>query len=68
MTLNRAGANEAVELSSKVSGLSVNRGDILSLKTSGGGGHGDPSARDVNAQRADLADGYVAGGDRRRSR
>jgi N-methylhydantoinase B len=63
MTLTRAGANEATELGSKVSGLPVNKGDVLSLKTSGGGGHGDPSERNADLARADLADGYIGGDD-----
>jgi N-methylhydantoinase B len=63
MTLTRAGANEATELGSKVSGLPVNKGDVLSLKTSGGGGHGDPRERNADLARADLADGYIGGGD-----
>jgi N-methylhydantoinase B len=45
MTLTRAGANAATDLSSKVSGLPVSKGDVLSLRTSGGGGYGDPGAR-----------------------
>ena len=63
MTLTRAGASEVTDLGSKVSGLPVNKGDVLSLKTSGGGGHGDPSTRAEDAVRADIADGYVCGGD-----
>jgi N-methylhydantoinase B len=63
MTLTRAGANDVTELGSKVSGLPVNRGDVLSLKTSGGGGHGDPAGRDAGAHSADLADGYVTARD-----
>jgi N-methylhydantoinase B len=63
MTLTRAGANAATDLSSKVSGLPVSKGDVLSLRTSGGGGYGDPGARDPNARQADLQGGYVSGGD-----
>jgi N-methylhydantoinase B len=35
------------------------RGDTVSLATPGGGGHGDPRARDAAALAADLAAGYV---------
>jgi N-methylhydantoinase B len=63
MTLTRAGANAATDLSSKVSGLPVSKGDVLSLRTSGGGGYGDPGARDANARQADLQGGYVSGAD-----
>jgi N-methylhydantoinase B/oxoprolinase/acetone carboxylase alpha subunit len=34
-------------------------GDLVRLKTPGGGGHGDPSQRPQADVRADLADGYV---------
>ena len=63
MTLTRAGANDVTELGSKVSGLPVYRGDVLSLKTSGGGGHGRAEDRDPEAVRADIKGGYVTSGD-----
>ena len=63
MTLTRVDASAVTDLGSKVSGLPVSKGDVLSLRTSGGGGYGDPSARDTNARQADLQDGYVSGGD-----
>lgn len=62
MTVSKAGANQGTELGSKVSGLPVRRGDVLSLKTSGGGGYGRAKDRDPDAIRADIADGYVSGG------
>jgi N-methylhydantoinase B len=34
-------------------------GDLVRLKTPGGGGHGDPAQRTQADVRADLADGYV---------
>jgi len=37
----------------------INKGDTVSLGTPGGGGHGDPHARDRAALAADLAAGYV---------
>jgi N-methylhydantoinase B len=63
MTLTRVDASAVTDLGSKVSGLPVSKGDVLSLRTSGGGGYGDPGARDTNARQADLQDGYVSGGD-----
>jgi N-methylhydantoinase B len=47
-------------LGSKVSGLSVGRGDRIRLETAGGGGHGDPRKRDAAALDEDLAQGYVS--------
>ena len=38
----------------------LKRGDTVSLATPGGGGHGDPRARDPAAVAADLVAGYVA--------
>jgi N-methylhydantoinase B len=44
----------------KVAGLPVPRGALVSHRTGGGGGHGDPSRRDRNRVRADVLDGYVS--------
>ncbi|MGG5888922.1 hydantoinase B/oxoprolinase family protein [Falsiroseomonas sp. HC035] len=57
-TLTRAdGTTE--NLRSKVSGVPLRRGDVVTIETSGGGGHGDPAARDPSAIDADLALGLV---------
>ena len=37
----------------------LRKGDTVTLRTPGGGGHGDPSARDPAVVAADLAAGYV---------
>ena len=37
----------------------LRKGDTVTLRTPGGGGHGDPSARDPAAVAADVAAGYV---------
>ena len=50
------------ELHSKVSNLSLRRGDIIRLETSGGGGYGDPRARDTAYIARDAALGYVSAG------
>ena len=38
------------------------RGDVVSYRLSGAGGYGPPGARDEEAIRRDLADGYVTAG------
>ena len=38
----------------------LGRGDMILLGTPGGGGHGDPAARDAAALQADRAGGYVS--------
>jgi N-methylhydantoinase B len=50
------------ELHSKVSNLPLRRGDIVRLETSGGGGFGDPGARDAAETARDRALGYVTAG------
>ncbi|MBP0466321.1 hydantoinase B/oxoprolinase family protein [Roseomonas sp. PWR1] len=40
----------------------LKRGDTVSMATPGGGGHGDPRARDPGALAADIAAGYVTDG------
>ena len=57
LSLLRDGAVEA--LPSKVGNLRLRRGDVIRLKTSGGGGFGDPADRDPAARAADRAGGYV---------
>lgn len=47
------------QLPSKISGIQLKRGDKVRLETSGGGGWGDPKARDPEALAADLRAGYV---------
>jgi N-methylhydantoinase B len=56
-TLTRNG--EERELPSKISGIDLERGDIVRLETSGGGGWGNPARRDAAAIAADIAAGYV---------
>jgi N-methylhydantoinase B len=50
----------AQPLKSKVTGLLLNRGDIIRLETSGGGGWGDPGLRDPAAVETDRRLGYVS--------
>jgi N-methylhydantoinase B len=37
----------------------MERGDVLRVRTPGGGGHGDPRLRDRDAVRSDVANGYL---------
>ena len=50
---------ETQELPSKISDIRLKRGDRVRLETSGGGGWGDPAARDPAAIARDFAGGYV---------
>ena len=55
--LNPDGAAEA--LGSKET-RQISRGDLVSYRLAGGGGHGDSRERDPGAVRDDVADGYVS--------
>jgi N-methylhydantoinase B len=41
-------------------GVKLGRGDLVRVVSSGGGGHGDPLARDVSRVQDDVADGFVS--------
>jgi N-methylhydantoinase B len=47
-------------LTSKVAGLRLARGDLLSVEFAGGGGWGDPYRREVARVREDVARDYVS--------
>jgi N-methylhydantoinase B len=47
-------------LTSKVAGLQLKKGDLLSLEFAGGGGWGDPRKRDPERVRKDVVAGYVS--------
>ena len=54
--------NQPVQPSSlpgKVSGFPLERGDVLLMESSGGGGFGDPLERDPARVAADVSEGYV---------
>ena len=57
--LNPGSAAERA-LTSKVAGLLLKRGDLLSVEFAGGGGCGDPFERDVHRVREDVVRGYVS--------
>ncbi len=50
---------ERTALGSKVTNMRVEKGDVIRLETSGGGGFGNPAARDRTAVADDLRQGYV---------
>jgi N-methylhydantoinase B len=56
--LIRDGVRQA--LPSKVTNMMVKSGDIVRLETSGGGGFGDPKARDAALIERDIRHGYVS--------
>jgi N-methylhydantoinase B len=51
-----------VHLASKVSGVEIAAGDVVTIETSGGGGYGNPDARSPGRIAADVADGFVTAG------
>jgi N-methylhydantoinase B len=51
---------EAHPLTSKVAGLRLKKGDVLSMEFAGGGGWGDPRTRAVERVRQDVVRGYVS--------
>lgn len=57
-TVHRADGS-AESLRSKVSGIPLRKGDVVTIETSGGGGHGDPAHRPAEAVATDLAEGFV---------
>lgn len=48
----------------KVNGMSLQHGDCVRVESGGGGGYGDPLARDPDRVHEDLVDGYVDGRER----
>jgi N-methylhydantoinase B len=53
------GTTEERPLTSKVAGLRLKRGDLVSWEMAGGGGYGDPLARDPQRVLGDVINGYV---------
>ena len=58
VTLDPGGADER-EIPGKGVDLPLRRGDTFALRSSGGGGWGDPRRRAPDHVRADLRDGYI---------
>jgi N-methylhydantoinase B len=51
---------EERRLPSKVTGIPIATGDLIRIRTTGGGGWGDPAGRDPDAVRRDRAEGKVS--------
>jgi N-methylhydantoinase B len=64
VTLDPGGPDER-EIPGKGVDLPLRRGDTFALRSSGGGGWGDPQRRSREAVRADLRDGYITAGQAR---
>ncbi len=58
LTLQRNGKEQVLD--AKERDLELQRGDVLRLETSGGGGFGSPQDRNPQAVRFDIENGYVA--------
>jgi N-methylhydantoinase B len=54
------GRADARELTSKVAGVRLKKGDLFSWELAGGGGWGDPFKRDPERVRQDVVRGYVS--------
>jgi N-methylhydantoinase B len=59
ITINPGAARER-KLPSKITGIALEAGDLVRIKTTGGGGWGDPASRDREAVRRDLALGKIS--------
>jgi N-methylhydantoinase B len=59
LLLTRADGTQQA-LRSKLSELALHRGDTIRIEASGGGGYGEPDARDPQAAAEDRAQGYVS--------
>jgi N-methylhydantoinase B len=58
--IRNPGAPNETRLGLTTSGTPLGNGDVLRIVTPGGGGHGDPSERDPEALKRDLAEGKVS--------
>lgn len=47
-------------MKSQISNLHIEAGDIVSIRTAGGGGYGDPRCRPAEAVREDVVREYVS--------
>ncbi len=57
VVINPGGPDERRML--KVNGLKVHEGDVIRCSTGGGGGFGDPTERQAEAVKTDVADRHV---------
>jgi N-methylhydantoinase B len=61
VSLRRDGAEIDFATPGKVTGVAIRAGDIVVMQSAGGGGYGDPLARDPERVRDDVMAGYVSG-------
>jgi N-methylhydantoinase B len=54
------GLPDEKQLTSKIAGLRLKKGDVISWELAGGGGWGDPYQRDPERVRQDVVNGYVS--------
>ena len=54
-------ARRTPELKTKEAGIELRPGDVIHVRSGGGGGWGDPRDRSAEARRRDLRDGFVSG-------
>ena len=60
VSIARDGNIITFETPGKVTGHLVYRDDVVIMRSSGGGGYGDPLERDAERVRQDVADGYIS--------
>ncbi len=58
--IDRDGRVEGFDTPGKVAGHPLEEGDIVMVRSAGGGGYGDPLARDPQRVAADVREGYVS--------
>jgi N-methylhydantoinase B len=58
--IDRDGVTEAFDTPGKVAGHPIEEGVMLVVRSAGGGGYGDPLARDPGRVLSDVAEGYVS--------
>ena len=60
VSLRRDGAEVDFATPGKVTGVAIGAGDIVVMQSAGGGGYGDPLAREPDRVRDDVRAGYVS--------
>jgi N-methylhydantoinase B len=60
LSIERDGEVIEFDTPGKVTGYPVYRDDVVVMRSSGGGGYGDPLERDAELVRQDVSDGYVS--------
>ena len=58
--VDRDGANQDFDTPGKIAGHPVDAGDIIMVRSAGGGGYGDPLERDPQRVATDLREGYIS--------